>query len=197
MRILSTRFHGSRAFNSFWLILPILLWITPSLTTGIFSPRAETTLPGAVKPSGPPVTLSIQALKTMYTQREGIAVQFLLKAKHPTKLCLEKDPFSQFQLQINKGGAGIVKLDPLVLQDNRELFYEKIRIIELEAGDTYPIRANLKRLTFSNGEKWTPGDYTFSAVFNLCDQTEGLTSDSSGKEIPIKSSNSGSFMILE
>jgi hypothetical protein len=154
------------------------------------------------RPKAPPkelpyLSLSIEPVKTIFRNHEGLPMKFIFKAYKATRLCLEKDPMSQFQFQVLRGGAGVLPIAPLVVTDTRELYFEKIRRIELKPGDVYPIRANLKRFDFSEGEKWLPGDYTVSATFNLCDQSEQAKQDSSaGKEIPIKSTQNGRFIIL-
>lgn len=147
--------------------------------------------------SSAPLTLSIHPLKSIYGRKEGVTVEFVLKASRPTKICLEKDPLTQFQLQISRGGKGALPLEPLVTTDTRELYFEKIRLVDLKAGDSFPFRANLKRLAFSKGEKWASGDYMVTGVFNLCDQEGGFTHDSAGKEIPIRATENGRFLILE
>ncbi|MBY0405818.1 MAG: hypothetical protein K2X66_18085 [Cyanobacteria bacterium] len=154
------------------------------------------------RPKAPPkelpyLSLSIEPVKTIFRNHEGLPMKFIFKAYKATRLCLEKDPMSQFQFQVLRGGAGMLPIAPLVVTDTRELYFEKIRRIDLKPGDIYPIRANLKRFDFSEGEKWLPGDYTVSATFNLCDQSEQAKQDSSGgKEIPIKSTQNGRFIIL-
>lgn len=144
---------------------------------------------------GPPVRLEIEPEEGIMTRAQGVPVRFIITAVRPVKLCLEKDPLTQFQLQISRQGHGPLPVEPLVVRDTRELFYQKIRVVELKPGQHYPYRANLRRLTFTNGEQWKPGDYTISATFNLCDQATAGNADSSGKEVPIKAKALGRFMV--
>jgi hypothetical protein len=150
------------------------------------------------KPSDrPPLVLRVEPVKSIYRLREGVTLQFTLTAQEPVRLCLEKDPLTQFQFQVTRGGKGQIPLEPLVVNDNRELYFEKMRIIDLKPGQTFPYRANLKRLNPAKGEKWLAGDYSVQTTFNLCDQKAGLTFDSSGRETPIKAQGVGRFLIVD
>lgn len=141
--------------------------------------------------------MSMRALKNIYRKREGLPIEFLLEAHEPIQLCLEKDPLTQFQLTVYRAGKGPMPLEPYVTKDTRELYFEKIRIISMKPGDKFPYRTNIKKIVPARGEKWDLGDYTVKAVFNLCDQTQEYRHDSAGRETPIKSTNSASFMITQ
>jgi hypothetical protein len=144
-----------------------------------------------------PLILTLKSTKDIYRKREGVQVTFLLKAQEPIRLCLEKDPLTQFQFTAYRGGKGVLSLEPYVAKDTRELYFEKMRIIDLKPGQAFPYRANIKKLVPANGEKWIPGDYSLGATFNLCDQTQAFRNDSAGKDMPIKGKNLARFMITD
>jgi hypothetical protein len=144
-----------------------------------------------------PLILMLKSTKDIYRKREGIQVTFLLKAQEPIRLCLEKDPMTQFQFTAYRGGKGALPLEPYVSKDTRELYFEKMRIIDLKPGQAFPYRANIKQLVPSNGEKWIPGDYSLGATFNLCDQTQAFRNDSAGRDTPVKGKNLARFMITD
>ncbi len=162
-------------------------------------PAAEASKkPEKKSPPPPPVSLTMKPLKNIYSPREGLGVQFVFHAIRPTRLCLEKDPFTQFQFNVERGGVGKLPLAPIVVKDTRELFFQPIKVVNLQPGKPYYLRGNLKRLNFTDGQDWGIGDYYVSATFFLCNQEEDEeTFDSAGEEIPIKSAKTATFMIME
>ncbi len=143
-----------------------------------------------------PLRMDVEPAKQIYTDREGLMVKFILTAREKTKLCLEKDPLSQMRITVSRSGQGKVPLEPLVLRDNRVLFDQNMKVRWLNPGDRVYLRANLKRLRFSGGGRWEPGEYSVSAVFNLCEQTPNEEVNDLGKEIPIPTARPGWFMIM-
>ncbi|MGE0199738.1 MAG: hypothetical protein AB7P76_02080 [Candidatus Melainabacteria bacterium] len=153
-------------------------------------------LPAAQAEAGDaPLVFSIQPTEHIYSAREGLQVQFTFRAVRETKFCYEKDILSNLQLRVRKSGKDLA-LAPLVVRSRPTLFSDSVRVAWLQPGETKTFRASLKRYHFANGEGWTPGEYSISAVFNLCEQTEGLYVDPLGPETPVPSHSPGWFMIM-
>lgn len=148
--------------------------------------------------AGEPVALrlEIEPTKQIYSNHEGLVVQFTFKAKEKIKLCLAKDILSQMQISISRPGKGKIPLQPLVMKDNSQIFQEPMKVQWLESGQGVTLRANLKRYRFADEEQWTPGEYNVSAVFNLCEQTPQEVVTDPGQEIPVKAVRQGWFMIM-
>ena len=174
-----------------WLkkIYGFLLFIIP-ISLGLWGMSAY----AGDAPAG--LKMEIQPTKQIYSIREGLVMKFIFTAQAKTKLCLDKDIFSQMQVTIAKPGIGKVPLKPLVLKDNSQMFQEPMKVQWLEAGESMTLRANLKRFQFDSGETWAPGEYSVNAVFNLCEQTPAEKVTEPGQEIPIKSVGQGWFMIM-
>lgn len=148
----------------------------------------------------PPVTLSIEPSKQIFSSREGLVLQFTWKAKGMVKLCLAKDLLSQVQIGISRSGRGKLPVQPLTLRDNSQMFQpvvqEPMRVYRLKAGQSITRRANLKRYRFEENEEWVPGEYSVTATFHLCEQTPGETGTDSETEIPIRAVRPAWFMIM-
>jgi hypothetical protein len=145
---------------------------------------------------GPGLKLNVEPIKQIFSTREGLVFKYTFTAQRKVKLCLSKDLLSQIQVDISHSGRGKMPLQPLVIQDNSQIYQEPMRVLWLENGQSVTLRANLKRYQFSNGEKWTPGEYSVNTTFNLCEQTPAETVTDPGKEIPIHASQQGWFMIM-
>jgi len=140
--------------------------------------------------------LTIEPIKQIFSNHEGLVAKFTFLARSRTKLCLDKDLLSQMQVSISKSGTGKLPLKPLVIQDNSQIFQEPMKVVWLESGESLSLRANLKRYQFDGGEQWTPGEYSVNATFNLCEQTPEPVVTDPGKETPVKASGQGWFMIM-
>jgi hypothetical protein len=145
---------------------------------------------------GAGLKLRLEPTKQIYSNHEGLVMKFIFMAQSKTKLCLDKDILSQMQITIAQPGQGKIPLKPLVLTDNSQIFQEPMKVLWLEAGDSVTLRANLKRFQFDGGNQWAPGEYSVNAVFNLCEQTPAEVVTDPGKEIPVKSTGQGWFMIM-
>ena len=143
----------------------------------------------------PSLTLLVEPSKRIFSSREGLMVKFTLKAAERTKVCIERDILSQLTLNISRSGE-LLPIQPLVVKDNRQLFREQMKIRWLESGESLSFRANIKRIQFANGEPWEPGEYNVTGSFGLCEQTPDQFYDPAGEETPVRSKNSGWFMIM-
>ncbi len=142
-----------------------------------------------------PLALLLEPEKRIYSSREGVMVKFILKATQRVKVCYAKDILSQMQLKISRSGHPLA-LQPLVVQDNSEIFQQPVNSRWLEPGQSLTFRSNLKRFHFAAGERWEPAEYTVSATFGLCDQAEDQPYDPAGKEMPIRTVMPAWFMIM-
>lgn len=142
-----------------------------------------------------PLTIILEPEKRIYSSREGVMVKFVLKASRRVKVCYAKDILSQMQLKIARSGHNMA-LQPLVVQDNSQIFQQPMNIRWLESGQSMTFRTNLKRYKFAEGETWEPAEYNASATFDLCDQSEDQPYDPAGKEIPVRTTTPSWFMIM-
>ena len=143
-----------------------------------------------------PLDLEIVPLKSIYSAREGLSVRFRFTARERTKLCLSKDLLSQMQVNVYRSGRGKIAMQPLVSRDNQVVFEETMKVRWLEPGQSIDLKANLKRLQFAEGQKWTPGEYSVRAAFSLCEQTPTEEVPDIGRETLIPARKPGWFMIM-
>jgi len=142
-----------------------------------------------------PLVLILEPEKRIYSSREGVMVKFIFKASRRVKVCYAKDILSQMQLKISQGGHNL-PLQPLVVQDNSQIFQQPMNIRWLESGQSMTFRSNLKRFKFAEGDQWDPAEYNVSATFGLCDQSEDQPYDPAGKEVPVRTTIPSWFMIM-
>ena len=141
--------------------------------------------------------LRLEPLKSIYSHREGVVMQFVFTAQTKTKLCLDKDILSQLSVSLFRAGQGRLPVQPIVIQDNSQLFMEPMRVVWLSPGQQMTLRANLKRFQLDGGATWLPGEYSADATFNLCEQTPVEPVTEPGREIPVKAVRPAWFMIME
>jgi len=158
---------------------------------------ASTSASVASMPQSSLLQLRLAPQKQIFSQREGLVMQFIFTAKSKTKLCLDKDILSQMQVSLYQAGVGKLPLKPLVIKDNSHLFLEPMRVVWLDSGQTMTVRANLKRFQLDGGSIWSPGEYSVDATFNLCEQTPVEPVTDPGHETPVKAAGPAWFMIME
>lgn len=152
-------------------------------------------MPGAGQ--NPLLQLKLAPQKEIFSNHEGLVMQFIFTAKARTKLCLDKDILTQTQVSIFQSGMGKLPLKPIVIKDNSHLFMAPMQVVWLDAGQSLTVRANLKRFQFDGGANWMPGEYNVDATFDLCEQTPMQMVTDPGHETPVKASRQGWFMIIE
>jgi len=153
-----------------------------------------------------PVEMTIVPKREIFTLREGLQIQMVFRALQPVDICFQKDPLTQFDIEVYRSGKGPLKKAPLVVQDTSVLFDQALKIVHLNPGQAIPYRVSLKRINFLGGDLWTPGDYTITSTFHLCDQVAAAklqatpTVDATfveGKDTLVKAVNRGHFMIMD
>jgi hypothetical protein len=183
------RNRAPRSFQALFIAFIVLAM------AGLWMSSAQIWAEAEPPPNSPPIKLLIEPTKRIYSFREGLMVQFVLKATRRTKVCLEKDIMSQMQVRISRSGS-LLPVEPLVLKDNRLIYHQSMQIRWLEPGEQLLFRANLKRFRFAGGESWEPGEYTVNATFNLCEQNGVDDYDPAGEEIPVEAEAPGWLMIM-
>lgn len=144
-------------------------------------------------PPAPPrnaLQVDVAAQKQIFSRREGVMLRVQFKALQPVRLCMEKDPLTQFRFRVYRSGQGELALAPLVSRDTRVMFGQRLAVHNLASGEVFAYRVNLKRLQFLDGNSWESGDYAVNAAFLLCPQAEGLP------ETTLPATSAARFMIM-
>ena len=107
----------------------ISIILAAPLAVGILAWAADTA------PGRSPLRLEIVPAKQLYSNREGLTVQFKLTAFSLTKVCLDKDILSQMQVGLFRSGSKL-PLQPLVITDNSQRFKIPMEVRWLDPGES-------------------------------------------------------------
>ena len=140
-------------------------------------PAASATPPAGTAPATPdaastiPLLLQLTPKRDIYHAREAIPIQAEFYARQAVTMCIYPDhPEANFTVTMTRGGYGKVEVPPNVVQLSRE-DQAKVMHVPVDAGQTYHIIFNLKKVVQVPTSFWKTGEYYVQMKYYLCGKT--------------------------